>query len=164
MAAEKTVDVVENFDRVGAHGQARHGALQHGGEQGRAQAFAADVGDENGGAVVADGKDVKVIAADLGAGTVHAGDVQMRKVVQAVRNQRLLHGARDGKLLLQALALALPLDQARVVKNAGGLHGEGVENLAVDGRKGRDAPGIEINDAQQRPLLEVAAGNGYGAR
>jgi hypothetical protein len=129
-----------------------------------AQAFAAHIGDENRGAVVADGKHVEVIAADLGTGMVHAGDRKMRKIVQAMRNQRLLDGARDGKLPLQALALALLLDQARVVQNAGRLHRERVENLAVDGRKSRDAPGIEINHAQERPLLEVAPGVGDGAR
>ena len=97
----------------------------------------------------ADRNHVEVVAADLGAGMVHAGDGKMRKIVQAVRHQRLLDGPRDGKLLLQALPLALPLHQARVVENAGRLHRERVENLAVERRKRRDAPRVEINHAQQ---------------
>ncbi len=93
---------------------------------------------------------VEVVAAHFSAGMMHAGDGEMGKVVQAVGNERLLDGARDGKLLLKALALALLLHQARVVENAGGLAAERVQNLAVDGREGRDATRIEIDDAEQR--------------
>ena len=125
--------------------------------QRRSQAFAADVGDENRGAVFVDRNHVEVVAADFSAGMMHAGDGKIRKVVQAVGNERLLDGARDGKLLLQALALAFPLHQARVVQNAGGLDRERVENLAVDGGEGRDAPRIEIDDAEQRAALQVGA-------
>jgi hypothetical protein len=107
---------------------------------------------------------VEVVAADFSAGMMHAGDGEMRKVVQAVRNERLLNGARDGKLLLEALALALLLQQARVIENAGGLAAEGVENLAVDGGEGGNAARIEIDDAEQGAVLEVAAGIGNGAR
>jgi hypothetical protein len=111
-----------------------------------------------------DGNHVEVVAADFSAGMMHAGDGEMGKVVQAVGNERLLDGARDGKFLLEALALALLLDEARVVENAGGLRAERVENLAVDGGEGGDAARIEIDDAEQRAVLEVAAGIGNGAR
>ena len=79
------------------------------------------------------------------------------KSLQAVRQQRLLDGARDREFLLQALALAFPLDQARIVENAGGLDAERIENLAVDGGEGRDAPRIEIDDAEQRGRARVGA-------
>ena len=163
VAAEKFVDVVEDRDGIGAHREARQRALQHGGEQSRTQAFAADVGDEEGGAVLVDREHVEVVASDFSAGMMHAGDGEMGEVVEAVRNKRLLDGARDGKLLLKALALALLLNQAGVVENAGGLAAEGVENLAVDGGEAGDAARIEIDDAEQRAVLEVAAGIGNGA-
>ena len=54
------------------------------------------------------------------------------KVAEAVRKQGLLNVARDVKFLLQALALAFALHEARVVENAGGFAGEGVENLAIE--------------------------------
>ena len=69
------------------------------------KSFAADIGNENRGAIFADWNDVKVVAAHFVAGMVHAGDGEVGKVVQSLRNERLLDGARNGKLLLETLAL-----------------------------------------------------------
>jgi hypothetical protein len=44
--------------------------------------------------------------------------------------------------------------------NAGGLHAERIENLAVDGGEGRDAARVKIDDAEQRAAMVGSAGVG----
>ena len=69
--AKEIIDVVEDARRVGAQGHAGKGALEHGGEQRGADALACNVGDDKGGAVIAHGKHVEVIAADGVTGSIH---------------------------------------------------------------------------------------------
>ena len=87
------------------------------------------------------------------AGIVHAGNRQMRKIGEPVRQQRLLDSARNRQLLLQPLPLAFPLNQPRVVHNAGRLHGQRIQNLAVERGECRDAARVKIDHAQQLAVL-----------
>ena len=61
--AKEIIDVMEDARGIGAEGHARQGALEHGGEQRGANSFPGNVGDDEGGAVVAHRKHVEVIAA-----------------------------------------------------------------------------------------------------
>ena len=116
------------------------------------------------GAIVAHGKNVEVIAADRETREIDAADGEMRKVAEAARQQRLLNIASDADFLFEALAFAFALDEARVVENAGGFDGEGVENLAVELRERSRAAGIEIQHAEKMAALDVNIDSVYGAR
>ena len=124
----------------------------------RAKAFAGNIRDQEGRAIILHRKNVEVVAADREAGNIHAADREMREIAEPAREKRLLNVARDAEFLLQALALALVFDQARVVQNAGGFDGEGVENLAFEfGERGR-AAGIEIQNAEKMPAFGMDRG------
>ena len=56
----------------------------------------------------------------------------MRKFAEIARQQRLLNVARDIDFLLHALAFAFAFDEAGIIENAGGVGGQGVENLAIE--------------------------------
>src|SRR6266581_3771643 len=60
--AQKIVDVIENAGGVGAHGHPGKSALQHRGEQRRAETFAGDVRDQECRAVIAHGKHIEVVS------------------------------------------------------------------------------------------------------
>src|SRR6266853_10033 len=77
----------------------------------------------------------------------------------AVRKKGLLDVAGDAELLLEALALALIFDQARVVQNTGGLNSEGVQDLTVEFGESGGVAGIQVDNAQKVPGLEQ-----YGLR
>ncbi len=64
MAAEEFVDVIDDTSGIGAEGHGGKRALEHGGEESGAETFAGDVGEEEGGAFVAQGEDVEIVAAD----------------------------------------------------------------------------------------------------
>ena len=70
--AQESIDVLENARGIGADGHARKRALQHGGQQRGAQAFAGNVGDQESGAVFVDRKHVEIVAANLLARLVDA--------------------------------------------------------------------------------------------
>ncbi len=125
--------------RIGAQGHAREHALQHGGDQRGAQAFAGDVGDQKRGAMVAERENVKVVAAHREAREIATGDGEMRIIADVAREQRLLNVSGDIDLLLEALAFALAGDQAGIVENAGGLIGESIEKLAIELGESRGA-------------------------
>ena len=177
VAAEEAVDVIDDTGGVGAESHGGKRALQHGGEQGGAKSFARDVGDEEGGAAFADGKDVEVVAPDGQAGQIVAIDGEMGKFAEVAREERLLNVARDVDLLFEALAFALAFDETGVVQNAGGVGGEGVENLAVELGEGGGAARVQVEDTEKiaalhtdHGFLGVGAGHGverndyYGAK
>ena len=82
----------------------------------------------------------------------------MGKVAEAAGQQRLLDIAGDVEFLLEALALAFALDQARVVQNAGGFDGQGIEDLAIEFGKGGGAARIEVENAEKMAALDVHDG------
>ena len=146
---------MENARGIGAEGHARQRALEHGGQQRGANSLAGNVGNDEGGAVLAHRKDIEVIAAHGVTRSIDGGDGQVREIAEAARQERLLNFPRDAQFLLEALALAFALHEARIVQNAGGFDGQGVENLAIEFGKGRGAPRIEIQNAQKLPALNV---------
>ena len=83
----------------------------------------------------------------------------MRVFTEIAREKRLLNVARDVDLLFEALAFAFALDQARIVENAGGVGGQGVEDLAVEFRESRRTTRIQIEDAEKITVLD--AGHGF---
>src|SRR4029077_7468187 len=119
------------------------------------QAFPRNIGDEKGGAVVAERKNIEVIAADGKAGEIASCDGEMRIIAEVARQECLLNVAGDVDFLLHALAFALACYQAGVVQNAGGLIGKRVEQLAIElGKCGRAAR-IEIQHAEKLPTFHV---------
>ena len=153
--AQEIVDVLEDAHRIGAQGHAGERALQHGGEQRRADSLSRNVGDHEGSAVFGDREHIEVIAADGVAGSVHAGDGQVRKIAEAARQQGLLNFAGDAQFLFEALALPFALDQAGVVQDAGGFDGQGVEDLAVELGEGGGAARVQIKNAEKLPALDL---------
>ncbi len=143
MIAQKAVDVIEDSGRIRAQGHPGERALEHGGKQRGAESFAGNVGDQKSSAIVAQRKDVEVVSPYGQARIIDAIDREMRVLAEVAREQRLLNAARDVELFLHALTFALALDQSRVIQNAGGVRGEGIENLTVQLREGRGAPRIE---------------------
>jgi hypothetical protein len=164
MFAKKIVDVVEHTRGVGAHRHAGKSALQHGREQRRAQAFAGDVRDQEGCSVIAHRKHIEVVPADGEARNINAADGEMREILEASREKGLLDVAGDAEFLLEALALTLVFDQARVVQNAGGFDSEGVEDLTVEFGESGSVAGIQIDNAQKIPSFGMNGGfRGAGA-
>ena len=142
--------------RIGADRHAGKRALQHGGEQRGAKSLAGNVGDQKRGALRRSWETRRSSRRPPARhGVVDAANGQMRKIAEAARQQRLLNVARDAQFLLEALALALALHQTRVVQNAGGFDGQGVQNLAIEFGKGRRASRIEIQNAQKLPALHA---------
>src|SRR5580704_2925494 len=88
MLAKEIVDVVEDACGIGAQRHTRQCALQHSGEQRSADSFTSDVGDDEGGAVIAHREHIIVITADGMTGSVYAGNRQVRKIPEAARQQR----------------------------------------------------------------------------
>ena len=107
---DEAVDVVEDRRRGLAQGHGGERALQHGGQQGGAQALAAHIGNHEGAALRAQLHQVEVIAAHRQAGAVDARHLEMREPLEGLGEQGLLDVAGDGQLLLHAAALAFPLD------------------------------------------------------
>ena len=68
MFAQETIDVVEDRAGVCAHGHAGKSALEHRREKRGAQAFAGNIGDQKGRAIVADRENIEVVAANLVTG------------------------------------------------------------------------------------------------
>ena len=136
-------------------GHSSQRALEHGRKQRGADSLPGDVGNDKGGAVIAHGKHIKIIAAHRVTGSIDGGNGQVRKIAEAARQERLLNFPGDTQFLLEALALALAFHQARVVQNAGGFDGQGIENLAVKFGKGRGPPRIQIENAQKLAALNV---------
>ena len=130
--AQKVVDVIENSHRIGAHGHTGKCALQHGREQSRAKTFAGDVRDQKCSSIIAHRKHIKVVSSDGEAGEINPADREMGVIAEAAWQKGLLNLAGDAELLLKALALALVLNQSRIVQNAGGFDGKCIENLALE--------------------------------
>ena len=95
MFAQEIIDVIKNTGRVGAHCHSGKSALKHGREQRRAEAFAGDVRDEKGRAVVAHGKNIEIITSHRQTGKINTADGEMRKIPEAAREQGLLNVARN---------------------------------------------------------------------
>jgi len=155
MFAEKLIDLIEDTHWVSAADHAGKRALQHGGEHGRAQAVAGDIGNEDGGLVFTHGIDIEVIAADGDAGVVDADDGEMRKVVVALGQESLLNAAGDGELMLQEPPLALALHVTRIFEDAGRLGSEGVKDVANQRGKCGGMRGVEIDDADKLTALRL---------
>src|SRR5262249_40618075 len=102
--------------------------------------LAGNVRDQKRGAAIAEWKDIEIISTDSQAREVDAAHCEVRIVAEIFRKQGLLDVARDTDFLLQALAFALALHEARVVENAGGVCSERVENLPIElGKRRRTA-------------------------
>src|SRR5256885_3365280 len=149
MAAEKTIEVVEDAHRVGTQAHTGQNALQHSGEQGRAEALAGNVGNQKSSAIVAEREDVEIISAHRKAGKIAGGYGEVRVIAEVAGQQGLLDVPRNIDFLLEALAFTFASHQARVIENAGGLIGESVEKLAVKSGKGRGAARIEIEHPEE---------------
>jgi len=65
----------------------------------------------------------------------------MRVFAEIAREQRLLNVAGDIDFLLESLAFALSFNEAGIVKDARGVGGESIENLAVEFGEGRRRDG-----------------------
>ncbi len=124
---QEVVEVIEHTRRVGAHSHPGKRALQHGREQGRAQAFAGNVGDEEGGAVLLHRKNIEVVPSNRKARKIQAADGEIREIPESARQKGLLDVAGDVEFLLEALALPFVLDQARVIEDAGGFGAQRVQ-------------------------------------
>jgi hypothetical protein len=153
--AEKVVDVIEHTRRVRAHGHAGKSALQHGREQRRAEAFAGDVRDKEGCAVITHRKHIEVVPADGKAGNINAADGEMREIPEAAREQGLLDVAGDTEFLLHALALTLAFDQARIVQNAGGFDRKRVQDLAFEFGESGSVAGIEVDNTEKISTIRI---------
>src|SRR6266436_5989598 len=158
VAAEKAIDVIEHPRGVGTEGHGGKRALQHGGEQGSAEAFAGDIGNEKGCAAFANRKDIEVVPTDGQTGQIVAIDGEMREFAEIPREKPLLNSASDIDLLFEALAFALALDQASVIQNAGGVGGQGVKNLAIQLGEGRGPARIQIEHAEKIASLDIDHG------
>src|SRR5579862_493217 len=155
MLAKEIVDVVEDARGVGTKRHAGKSALKHGSEQGGADSLSSNIGNDEGGAVIAHGKYIEVIAPNGVTGGVDGRDGEVRKFAEAARQKGLLNFPSDAEFLFEALALAFPLDEPGVVQDAGGFYGQGIEDLAVEfGECGR-ALRIQIQDAQEVSALNV---------
>ncbi len=147
--AKKAIHVIEEKRGVGAEGHARERTLEHGGNDGGAKPLAGNVGNHKRSTVITQREDIKVVAPNGQAGEIDAGHGEVRVVGEIARQERLLNVERDVDLLLQALALAFPFDEASVVENAGGVCRKSVENLAIEFGKSRGAPRIQIKNAEE---------------
>src|SRR5712691_680367 len=153
--AQETIDVIENARRIGAESHAGKRALEHGRKQRGAEPFSGNVGDEKSSPVIVEREDVEVVATDRGTREIDAGDGEVGVIGEIAREERLLNVARDVDLLLQALAFALVFDEAGVVQDAGGVGGQGVNNLAIEFREGGRAARIQIENTQEIAELDV---------
>jgi hypothetical protein len=163
--AEKAIEVIEDTRGVGADAHARESALQHGGKERGAEAFPGDIRNEKGCAVITHREDVEVIAAHGQAGRIGAGDGKMRVIAKAARVKGPLDVASDAEFLLEALALALAFHEACVVQNARGFDAQGVEDLAIKFGKGSGPAGIQIDNSEKIPSLDLSGGfRAAGAR
>src|SRR6266849_8558735 len=149
VVAEKVINVVEHRGGILAEGHSGERALKHGGEKRRAQAFAGNVGNEKSGAIAVEPQDVKVVAPDGQARLIHARHLQVRKVLEFARQQRLLDFAGDAELLLHALPFALALHQPRVVEHARGFQRNSIESLPLEFRKCRRPAAVQIQHTEQ---------------
>src|SRR5260370_28790076 len=118
--------------------------LQHGGENRGDKSFTGNIGDKKRRAPIAEWKNVEVVSADCQAREVESGNCEMGVFAEIAREKRLLNVAGNVDLLLEALAFALAFDEAGVIENAGGVGGQGIQNLAVQFGKGRRAPRIQV--------------------
>src|SRR5215469_6490638 len=73
----------------------------------------------------------------------------MGVIAEILGQERLLDVARDPDFLLEALALAFALHQARVIENACGVGGQRVENLPVQLGKCRWALRVKVQHAEK---------------
>src|SRR5713226_6584029 len=158
MITEEAIYMIEHAGGIGAERHTRKRALKHGGEQRGAKAFAGDVRDEKRGSPLAERKDVEVISTNRQAGKIKSGDGEMRVFSEIAREKRLLDVAGDVDLLLEALAFALAFDEAGVVEDAGGVGGQGVENLTVERGEGGGAARIEVENAEEIAALDIEHG------
>src|SRR4030095_16687529 len=82
-----------------------HVGAAGGGDQRRADAVAADVGQRHHPVAVGDGLPVVIVAAGLVCGAVPAGDVEAGDVRGRAGQQRALDGAGDDQVALEAVDL-----------------------------------------------------------
>src|ERR1700730_9635557 len=71
--AEEVIDAMEDAHGIGPDGHPRQCALKHGSEQRGANSLAGNVGNDEGGAVIAHGEHIKVIAANGVTGSIESG-------------------------------------------------------------------------------------------
>src|SRR5690349_20749454 len=158
MFAQEAIDVIEDQHRIRAGGHAGKRPLKHRREQRRAESFPGNIGDEKGGAVVTHGKHVEVVSTYGVTRRMNAGHCEVRVIAKSVRKQGLLNVPGDIEFLFESLPLAFPFDQARVIENAGGFYGKGVENLSIQLGKSSRTAGIEIDDSEKMPTPRLNRG------
>src|SRR4029077_1234655 len=158
MIAEKAVDMIEHAGGSDAEGHSGERPLQHGGENRGAESFAGNVRDEKRGAAIAERKDVEVVSSHREARKIESGNGEVRVFAEVAREKRLLNVAGDVDLLFEPLAFTLAFDEPGVVEDAGGVRGQGVENLAVERRERGGAARIQIQNAEEIAALDVDHG------
>src|ERR1700722_17050144 len=112
--AEKGIKVIEDARGVSANTHARQSTLQHGSKQSGTETLARHIRNEEGRAVITHREDVEIVAAHGLAGGIGTRDSKMRKIAKAARVEGPLDVASDAEFLLEALALSLAFDEARV--------------------------------------------------
>src|SRR6202007_3286737 len=91
-------------------------------------------------------------------GEIESGDGEMRVFSEIAREKALLNVAGDVDLLLEALAFALAFHEAGIVENAGGVSGQGVQDLPVEFGEGGRAARIQVDDSEEIATLDVDHG------
>jgi len=110
--------------------------------------------DENGGAPLAGVKDIEVISADGMTGPMEAGDGKVRQVAQPLRKQRLLNLTGDFEFLSRRCRSRSRSTSRALSRMLAACAPSAVQNLAVQIGEGRRPPGVEIDGAQQLPLVQ----------
>src|SRR5258706_236731 len=150
--------MIEDARGIDAESHSGKCALKHGGENRGAKSFTGNIGDKKRGAAIAQRKNVEVVSADRQTREIESGNREMRVFAEIAWEKRLLNVSSDVDLLLEALAFALALDQARVIENVGGVAGQSVQNLAVQFGEGRRSPRIQVKDSEEITALDVDHG------
>src|SRR5258708_19599425 len=156
--AEEAIDVIEHARGIDAESHSGKRALKHRRENRGAKSFTGNIGDKKRGAAIAEWKNVEVVSADCQAREVESGNGEMGVFAEIAREKRLLNVAGNVDLLLEALAFALAFDEAGVIENAGGVGGQGIQNLAVQFGEGRRSPRGHGKNSQEITAPDVDHG------
>src|SRR5439155_11975949 len=82
----------------------------------------------------------------------------MRVFAEIAREKSLLNVAGDIDLLLETLTFTLAFDEAGIIENAGGVGGQGVDDLAVEFRESGGTARIQIEDTEEITAFDVDHG------
>src|SRR5947209_9896443 len=147
--AEEAIDQRHRlFDRIGAMRRGRERALQVTGYQRRANAFAGNVGDRHGPAIVGHAQDIEIITTYFERRYAASASLKPALRRQAARIQALLDLPRQLELLLHFLLAALLFEKARVFQDRGCFERQRLQELAITGGQvGGADPRIQVKDA-----------------